>query len=60
MPTRELSGRAKCLAATAVAAPVRMAVIQVQSITATGTPVSGSLRINSPLIYGSPLGRLSG
>ena len=50
MPTETLSGRARCLAATAVAAPVRWAVIQVQSITAMGTPVSGSLRIRSPVM----------
>ena len=36
MPTVSDSGRARYLAATAVAAPVRMAVIQVQSITASG------------------------
>ena len=54
MPAVELSGRARYLAATAVAAPVRIAVIHVQSITAVGMPVSASLRISSPLMYGSP------
>jgi len=50
MPTVALSGRARYLAATTVAAPVRCAVIQVQSITASGTPVSGSLRIRRPVM----------
>ena len=50
MPTDALSGRARYFAATAVAAPVRWAVIQVQSITHSGIPVSGSFKIISPLM----------
>jgi len=38
------------LAATAVAAPVRLAVIHTQSITASGMPVCGSLRISNPVM----------
>ena len=49
------SGRARYFADTAEAAPVLLAVIQVQSITALGRPVSGSFRIRSPAMYGSPL-----
>ena len=41
-------------------APVRMAVIQAQSITARGTPVPGSLSTSSPVMYGSPLAGLGG
>ena len=37
-------------AATAVAAPVRLAVIQVASMTVMGMPVSGSLRISRPVM----------
>src|SRR3972149_6811386 len=48
------SALAKYLAATALAAPVRLAVIQVQSMTATGKPVSGSLRMSRPLMVGRP------
>jgi hypothetical protein len=48
MPAVRLSFRARYLAATAVAAPVRFAVIQVASMTASGMPVSGSFRINKP------------
>ena len=50
MPADSLSGRARYLAATAVAAPVRCAVIQVASMIAVGRPVSGSLRISRPLM----------
>ena len=41
-------------------APVRMAVIQAQSITASGTPVSGSLRTSRPVMYGSPFAGFGG
>jgi len=42
------SRRARYFAATAVAAPVRTAVIQDASITASGTPVAGSFKIIRP------------
>ena len=35
-------------------APVRIAVIHVQSMTASGMPVTSSFRINRPVMYGSP------
>ena len=60
MPTRLLEARARYLAATAVAAPVRIAVSQVASMTAMGMPVSSSLRIISPEMYGRPRAWLAG
>ena len=46
--TSEL-GSARCRAVTAVHAPVRAAVMTVASITASGTPVSGSFSTISPV-----------
>jgi hypothetical protein len=60
IPTLRLSDLASRLAATAVAAPVRIAVIQLASITDIGIPLSGSFRISRPEMYGSPLVGLSG
>ena len=42
------SGRARCRAATAVAAPVRWIVISIESIAASGTPLSARLRTMRP------------
>ncbi len=44
-PMTEDSGRARRRAAMALAAPVRLAVIQTQSMTASGRPVAVSFRI---------------
>ena len=52
MPKTFESCLARCLAAMAVAAPVLFAVIQVQSITLMGKPVSVSFKISSPDMYG--------
>ena len=50
----EDSGRARRRPAMALAAPVRLAVIQTQSMTATGRPVAVSFRMSSPVMYGRP------
>ena len=55
-----LPGRARYRAEMPTLAPVRMAVTQAQSITASGTPVSQSLRISSPVMYGSPFAVFGG
>ena len=55
-----LSARARYFAEMPALAPVRMAVIQAQSITARGIPVSGSLSTSRPVMYGSPLAGLGG
>ena len=60
IPAVALSGRARCFAATAVAAPVRWPVIHVQSITAYGAHVSTSFRMISPEMYGRPRGGFAG
>ena len=56
----EDSGRASRRPAMALAAPVRLAVIQTQSMTAMGSPVAVSFRISSPVMYGSPRLKFSG
>jgi hypothetical protein len=43
---------ARCFAPSAVIAPVRMSVIAVASITASGMPVSGSNRFSSAISDG--------
>ena len=48
------SARARCFAATPVAAPVRNAVTLPDSITASGSPFSASARTTSPWIVGRP------
>jgi hypothetical protein len=60
MPRVFESGRARYFAATAVAAPVRIAVIQVASITEIGKPVAGSFRIIRPEMYGNSRLKFSG
>jgi hypothetical protein len=50
MAAHSLPPRARYLAEIPALAPVRMAVIQAQSITASGTPVSQSLRTSSPVM----------
>ena len=52
MPTTPASLAARNLAATAETAPVRMAVIQRQSMTARGWPVWTSFKITSPITGG--------
>ena len=59
-PPSSLSDRARYFAEMPALAPVRMAVIQAQSITARGTPVSGSLSTSRPAMYGSPFAGLGG
>jgi hypothetical protein len=54
MVTVRLSGRAKYLAATAVAAPVRKRVMNPDSITASGMPFAPSLNTIRPMMFGSP------
>jgi len=51
------SFRARYFAATALAAPVRIAVTHAQSMTLRGIPVSGSFKMSSPSTYGNPLSR---
>ncbi|MNY41314.1 hypothetical protein D3C86_1761200 [compost metagenome] len=46
--------RARCRAPSAVTAPVRMSVMAVASITASGTPLSGSNRFSSAISEGRP------
>ena len=53
-PTLFEPGRARCFAATPAAAPVRAAVSQVASITASGRAVAGSLRMYIPRTVGRP------
>ncbi len=60
MPKTFESCLARCLAAMAVAAPVRLAVIHVQSITLMGKPVSVSFKMSSPDMYGKPCLGFSG
>ena len=60
MAATALSGRARYLAEMPALAPVRMAVIQAQSMTAIGTPVSGSFSTSRPVMYGRPLAVLGG
>ncbi|HYS10524.1 MAG TPA: hypothetical protein VEP66_17425 [Myxococcales bacterium] len=48
------SGRARCLAATAVAAPVRRTVISIESITASGRPCAASASTITPWMAGRP------
>ena len=50
MAATSLPARARYFAEMPALAPVRMAVIQAQSITASGTPVSGSLRTSRPVM----------
>ncbi len=54
IPMTEDSGRARRRPAMALAAPVRLAVIQTQSMTATGRPVAVSFRMSRPVMYGRP------
>jgi hypothetical protein len=54
------SGRTSLFAATAEAAAVRLALIQTQSMTASGILVSGSLIISNPVIYDNPFLAFSG
>ena len=56
----EASARAKRLAATALSAAVRIAVIQPASMQANGKPVSLSITVISPLICGSPRSEFRG
>jgi hypothetical protein len=46
--------RARYLAATAVAAAVRSAVMAIESMTASGWPVTASHRTTTPCMVGSP------
>ena len=48
------SARARCFAATAVAAPVRRAVTLAESIIARGSPVSASASTTVPRMVGRP------
>ena len=54
MVATEDSGRARCFAATAVAAPVRRIVISMESITASGWPCPASARTITPWMAGRP------
>ena len=47
------SSRARYFAATAVAAAVRIAVIEIESMMASGRPFAASNRITAPWIVGS-------
>jgi Tfp pilus assembly protein PilX len=48
------SRRARYFAATAVEAAVRNAVIDIESITASGRPLTASQRTTTPCIVGNP------